>query len=163
MLRLRLPAWSDAYELKLNGLPLQPDSVTGGASVPETACGYAPHGARVLSISRDWTPGDVLDLTLGMPIRLHRQHENVPGCGGMDALSRGPLVYCLESVDTPIDLFSAVVQRDSLTAVDDAALLGGICKVQGRSAHGAPLTFIPYMLWGNRGPAQMTVFFKTVR
>jgi DUF1680 family protein len=25
------------------------------------------------------------------------------------------------------------------------------------------LTFIPYMLWGNRGRSQMTVFFKSAQ
>jgi DUF1680 family protein len=157
-LSLRLPAWSDAYELRLNGGPIQPDGVTESGSIHPTACGYAPHGARALPVSRVWLPGDVLDLALGMPIRLHRQHRNVPGCGGMNAVSRGPLVYCLESVDNPLDIFDVVVERASLTPADDAALLGGICKIDGCTVDGAPLTFIPYMLWGNRGPSLMTVF-----
>jgi DUF1680 family protein len=159
-LSLRLPAWSDAYKLTLNDMPLRPDHVTPVGAAPETACGYAPHGARVLTVSRVWTSGDVIDLGLGMPIRLHRQHRRVPGCGGMDAVSRGPLVYCLEGADNPVDIFRVVVRRDSLTAVDDAALLGGISKIEGRSAAGAPLVFIPYMLWGNRGRSPMTVFVK---
>ncbi|MBI3784393.1 MAG: glycoside hydrolase family 127 protein [Deltaproteobacteria bacterium] len=160
-LDLRLPAWSGAFELHLNGSPLQPDSVTDVASVPATACGFAPHAARVAAIRRVWQPGDVLDLTLDMPIRLHRQHEKVRGCGGMDALSRGPLVYCLESVDNQLDLFSVVVERDSFKPVYDESLLGGAWKIEGRRADGTKLIFIPYMLWGNRGPSQMTVFFKT--
>ena len=160
-LRLRLPAWSDTYELKLNGSPLLPDRVSDAASLPETACGYAPHGARVVAISRAWQAGDVLELALGMPLRLYRQHNKVPGCGGMAALARGPLVYCLESIDNPLDLFSVVVQRDSLRPAYDAALMGGSCKIEGRAADGTPLTFIPYMLLSNRGRSQMTVFFKT--
>jgi DUF1680 family protein len=160
-LSLRLPGWSDTYALQLNGAPLQPDSLSEALPVLETACGYAPHAARVVTISRAWSPGDVLDLTLGMPLRLHRQHRKIARCGGMDALSRGPLVYCLESVDNPGDLFRHRVQRDSLGVVDDPALLGGIRKIEGRSTQGVPLTFIPYMLWGNRGLSQMTVFFES--
>ncbi len=102
----------------------------------------------------------MLVLTLDMPLRFHRQHRKVPGCGGMDALSRGPLVYCLESVDNPLDLFPVTVKRDSLKPEWDASLLDGIWKIIGETTAGQPLTFIPYMLWGNRGASQMNVFFK---
>jgi DUF1680 family protein len=84
-----------------------------------------------------------------------------PGCGGMDALSRGPLVYCLESVDNPLDLFSVKVNHESLKPMYDESLLGGIWKILGETTDGKPLTFIPYMLWGNRGPSQMNVFFRS--
>ena len=160
-LSLRLPSWADSFTLTLNGSPLKPDSITEAESIPETACGYTPHAARTLSIARIWSSGDQLTLTLDMPLRLHRQHRKVPGCGGMDALSRGPLVYCLESVDNPLDLFSVKVNRESLEPVYDESLLGGIWKVTGTTPDGKPLTFIPYMLWGNRSASQMNVFFKT--
>jgi len=160
-LHLRVPSWADTYTLTLNGSPLKPDQVTDAESIPKTACGYSPLAARTLSITRAWSPGDVLVLTLDMPLRFHRQHKRVPGCGGMDALSRGPLVYCLESVDNPRDLFPVTVKRDSLTPAWDQALLGGIWKISGTTPDGNPLTFIPYMLWGNRGESQMNAFFKT--
>ena len=51
----------------------------------------------------------------------------------MDALSRGPLVYCLESVDNPLDLFSVKVNRKSLKPVYDESLLGGIWKILGET------------------------------
>ncbi len=158
-LRLRLPVWSSTYELCLNGVPIAPDSISTAAAAPETACGYTPHAARTLTVTRVWTRGDVLELKLDMPLRLHRQHPKVPRCGGMYALSRGPLVYCLESIDNPGDILQARVQQDSLVAVEDPTLLGGIHTVAGRSHTGVPLTFLPYMLWGNRGASQMTVFF----
>jgi DUF1680 family protein len=64
-------------------------------------------------------------------------------------------------VDNPLDLFPVTVKRDSLTPAWDEALLGGIWKISGTTPDGTPLTFIPYMLWGNRGESQMNVFFKT--
>jgi hypothetical protein len=158
-LNLRIPSWTNLYSLVLNDSPLTPDSVTEAASLSETACGYSPLAARTLSISRTWSPGDVLTLTIDMPLRFHRQHKKVPGCGGMHALSRGPLVYCLESVDNPLNLFPVTVKRDSLKPEYDESLLGGIWKITGATPDGKPLTFIPYMLWGNRGPSQMNVFF----
>jgi hypothetical protein len=102
----------------------------------------------------------VVELRLGMPIRLHRQDERVGGCGGMVALSRGPLVYCLESIDNALDIFAAEVRPDSFVPIRDEALLGGVCKIQARAGDGETLTFIPYMLWANRGPSRMTVFFR---
>ena len=161
-LNLRLPSWSDSFTLTLNDSPLHSDHVTEAASTLETACGYSPLTARTLSINRTWSSGDKLSLTLDMPLRLHRQHKKVPGCGGMDALSRGPLVYCLESVDNPLDLFPVTVRRESLKPVYDESPLGDIWKIEGTTTDSTPLTFIPYMLWGNRGESQMNVFFKTV-
>jgi uncharacterized protein len=160
-LHLRIPSWADSSTLTLNNSPLKPDSVTEANSIPETACGYSPHAARTLSITRAWSPSDVLTLTLDMPLRLHCQHKKVPGCGGMDALSRGPLVYCLESLDNPLGLFPVTVKRNSLKPVYDESLLGGIWKITGTTTDDKPLTFIPYMLWGNRGASQMNVFVKT--
>jgi hypothetical protein len=160
-LRLRIPSWTNLYSLVLNDTPLTPDHVSEAASLSETACGYTPLAARTLSITRAWSPGDTLVLTLNMPLRFHRQHRKVPGCGGMDALSRGPLVYCLESVDNPLNLFPVTVKRDSLKPEYDESLLGGIWKIVGKTTDDKPLVFIPYMLWGNRGPSQMNVFFKT--
>jgi len=160
-LNLRLPSWSDYSTLTLNVSPLKPDSVTEASPTPETACGYSPLAARSLSITRAWSHGDKLVLTLDMPLRFQRQHKRVPGCGSMDALSRGPLVYCLESVDNPLDLFPVTVKRDSLRPVYDDAMLGGVWKITGSTPDGKPLTFIPYMLWGNRSQSQMNVFFKS--
>jgi uncharacterized protein len=159
-LHLRIPSWADSFILTLNSSPLTPDHVTEVESAPEIACGYSPFASRTLSIIRAWSPGDTLVLTLDMPLRFHRQHKKVPSCGGMDALSRGPLVYCLESVDNPLDLFPVTVNRDSLRPEYDASLLGSIWKITGETTDGQPLTFIPYMLWGNRGASQMNVFFN---
>jgi DUF1680 family protein len=160
-LHLRIPSWTNHYSLTLNDSPLTPDHVTEAASIPATACGYSPLAARTLSITREWSPGDVLTLTLDMPLRLQHQHKRVPGCGGMDALSRGPLVYCIESVDNSLDLFSVKVNCESLKPVWGESLLDGIWKIIGETTDGKPLTFIPYMLWGNRGASQMNVFFRT--
>lgn len=109
-----------------------------------------------------------------------------PRCGGMAAITRGPLVYCLESTDnTHVDLFDVEVDASTLRPVPAPDLLGGVTLLQaegrwgaggaqtrplrgghsqGAPAQGVPaqgtLTFIPYMLWANRGPSQMNVFVR---
>ena len=106
-----------------------------------------------------WQPGDTLEITFEMPIRLLRTHPSVRGHAGKVAVTRGPLVYCLESSDNPdVDIFNAQLDPDLLTPVDAPDMLSGVVKLTGRTAQGVPLTFIPYALWGNRGPAQMTVW-----
>ena len=131
-----------------------------------TACGYSPHAGRWLRLARRWQPGDTVEIEFAMPVRYYRQHPRVPNCGGQVALARGPVVYCLESVDQPaVDLFAVTLGAAPLRPVFSAALpggdagqRGGAVVLQAAARSGAPLLFIPYMLWANRGPSQMNVF-----
>jgi uncharacterized protein len=123
------------------------------------AGGYDPRLARSLSLSRRWNPGDVVELDLPMPIRLRRAHPRVKGHTGKAALTRGPLVYCLESIDNPgLDIFSARLDPASLRTGFDSDLLGGSGMITGLIETGQPVKAIPYLLWANRGESQMTVW-----
>jgi len=108
------------------------------------------------------------------------------------ALRRGPIVYCLESVDLPksaniLDVF--VGKHAKIEALFKPALLGGVTSLQLQASYvhdpewsvapySAPhlykeLTaqaekwfkaqFIPYFAWSNRGPSQMTVWLPYAR
>jgi len=57
-----------------------------------------------------------------------------------------------------IDLFTVRLDPASLSSVFDQEMLDGINRIEGKTLDGKPLTFIPYFLWGNRGPSQMTVW-----
>ncbi len=161
-LHLRIPSWTDGYTLRLNGEPFP--SLRAPAPPREmepTACGYDPRRASYLSIERDWQPGDRLEIEFSLPIRRYRQDRRIPNCGGKIALGRGPLIYCLESVDNPgVDIFDVQLDPAGLECRFEADLLGGCAVLRGESSAGQPLTFIPYMLWANRGPSQMNVFVK---
>jgi DUF1680 family protein len=94
-----------------------------------------------------------------MPIQLRRAHPKVKGHADKVTVTRGPLVYCLESTDHPnVDIFNVKVDTASLRPIFDPSLLGGIMKIEGKSQDGQSLTFIPYFLWGNRGESTMTVW-----
>lgn len=72
-----------------------------------TASGYDPRLSQFLPIRRVWSPGDVLELEFEMPIKLRRASPKVRGHMDKIALTRGRMVYCLESVDNPnVDIFS---------------------------------------------------------
>ena len=162
-LRLRIPSWAGTYSLHLNGSPLTLSAIARQSLeppvLPPAACGLALHNACYLSVTRGWQPGDELELLLEMPVRLYHQSERLPGCGGMAAVGRGPLLYCLESLDQPgVDIFNLRLLPETLHPVFAPHLLDGVWTLQGQAANGASLTFIPYLYWANRGPSHMTVF-----
>jgi uncharacterized protein len=157
-IHLRQPSWADEIRVTVNGKlflknALEEEEGSG------TASGFDPRRSILHSIDRIWQPEDKLEIDFEMPIRLRHAHPKVKGHRGKIAVTRGPLVYCLESVDNPgIDLFSTRLDPESLISVWENNLLGGIIKITGKSIDGTPLIFIPYFLWGNRGPSQMSVW-----
>jgi len=161
-LYLRLPSWSakpptitvwegkDAHQIRMD----HPNT-----TCESTAQGYDPRQSVFLPLQRLWSPGEVIELAFEMPITLRRAHPRVKRHQNKAALTRGPLVYCLESVDNPgVDIFSARLESTTLHAEYAADLLGGITLLSGQTTDGATLTFIPYHLWANRGESQMTVW-----
>jgi DUF1680 family protein len=161
-LHLRIPSWAERYNLRVNGQALEPAPRPQSSGEPEQpASGYAPQRAYYLPISRTWSPGDVVEIEFAMPIVARRAHPRVKGVQGRVALTRGPLVFCLESVDNPsLDLFEAKIDLASLTAGFSPALLGGIWVLSGETAQGETFAAIPYSSWANRGESQMAVWVR---
>ncbi|HEX5837937.1 MAG TPA: beta-L-arabinofuranosidase domain-containing protein [Anaerolineales bacterium] len=124
------------------------------------ASGYDPRLAGCESIRRVWNPeGETVEFDFDTTIRLRQAHPRVKGHEGRVAVTRGLLVYCLESVDHPgMDIFTAQLDPSSLYEEFVRDLLGGCIVVHGRTFNGKTLKFIPYFLWGNRGESQMTVW-----
>jgi hypothetical protein len=54
-----------------------------------------------LRLTRRWEPGTTVVLDLHMPPRMLAAHPHVDAVRGCVALTRGPLVYCLEQADLP--------------------------------------------------------------
>ncbi len=97
-----------------------------------------------------------------LPVNLHQVHPKVKGYHHKVAVTRGPLVYCLESIDNPdVDIFSTRLDTTSLQSEPAPEMLGGITILRGQTVGGQALTFIPYHLWANRGESQMTVWVNT--
>jgi DUF1680 family protein len=128
-----------------------------------TASGYDPRKSDFEAICRTWSSeGETLEFDFNMSVKLHRAHPRVKGHAGKVAITRGPLVYCLESVDNPgVDIFT--IQLDPASLEDEFVpdLLGGIVVIRAKALDGKPLKFIPYFLWANRGESQMTVWVNS--
>jgi DUF1680 family protein len=162
-LKLRVPGWAAGAGAAVNGQPV--------AAAP--VAGY-------LTIDRDWTAGDVVDLTLPMaPVRIFA-HPAVAADTGRVALARGPLVYCLEEPDNaggpvqdlqlpPLALLAAE-PRDGTLGRHVAVTASGtrlacppdhpLYSPLRAPARPATLTAIPYYLWGNREPGSMQVWIR---
>jgi hypothetical protein len=130
---------------------------------PTTASGYDPRKAHYETINRIWSSeGEKFEFNFDMSIKLRRAHPKVKGHQGKVALTRGPLVYCLESVDNPdVDIFTAQLDPTSLRDEFVPDLLSGTVVMHGMTTDSKPLNFIPYFLWANRGESQMTVWVNS--
>ena len=158
-IRLRQPSWSDRLRISINGHEVIDAVLESESEQQATSSGFDPRRAVFRCLKRVWEKDDVMEIHFEMPVQLRRAHTRVKNHAGKAALSRGPLVYCLEDSDNPqVDIFDAQVAPESLATVYDPDLLGEVVKILGKSTRGEPLTFIPYFLWGNRGPSKMTVW-----
>jgi len=160
---LRVPSWSDGLRLEVNG-----ETMAGGRArvdgIPHlqftTASGFDPRQSYYLPVRRAWSPGDVIELEFEMKIQIRSTHPKVKATRGQVAVTRGPLVYCLESNDNPnLDIFKVQLDPASLDVEFDTSLFDGITVLRCQTAEGRPVTAIPYFLWANRGKSQMTVYF----
>lgn len=161
-LRVRIPEWSDEVQGDLPGLDR--------AATYDN--GYAVYAKR-------WVAGDTLTLDFGMPARWIMADPRVRDDLGRVAMTRGPLVYCAESVDNGFAPQLFVADLEAEPVVDDFDVLGGIKRitVAGHrelddptpglyTAYAEPevdragLEMIPYALWANRGQGEMQVWLR---
>ena len=160
-LRLRIPGWCRSADLAVNGQRIDV------AAVVER--GYA-------AIRRRWQRGDKVTLSLAMPVERIYAHPDVQADQGRVALKRGPMVYCVEAVDTLAPPHLLKLPRDSaIVAKLEPDLLGGVATLSGTAlairpadeslyrtqpwpADGVPFKAVPYPVWDHREPGEMVVW-----
>ncbi len=166
-LHLRVPGWSADAALEVNGVA-QPVSSPG----------------TYTAIEREWAVGDIVRLTLPMPVRVLRGNRLAEEISNQVAVQRGPVVYCLESADLPdgVVLEQAALRRGAVLTEVEAEVAGHrvvaleseltvLPPVAEASLYddlaGDPLRtvasrLVPYFAWGNRGPGEMSVWLPVV-
>lgn len=160
---LRIPSWASTFKVLINGesQTINLDNLVTEKLEP-TASGYDPRKSFFWEIHRTWNSGDVVKIIFDMETQILRAHPKVKGHKNKVTIARGPVVFCIESVDNPeIDLFNVKLDLDSLEHKFDPDLLGGTTVITAKSTDSQPLTLIPYHLWANRGPSQMTVWINS--
>lgn len=171
VLCLRVPGWSvgrpvpsDLYRHLVPAPELPSFALNGAAVEPMRRKGYA-------EFDRAWRDGDVLEMTLPMHVRRVVADDRVEADRGRVALERGPLVYCVESVDHRGSVQDLVLKDTvAVTSQWRPDLLGGIAVLRGtatrlhRAGDGssievpAELTAVPYYAWNHRGAGAMAVW-----
>jgi len=162
---LRIPSWASDVKVRVNGRPIR----------QSTQSDY------YLDIKRQWSPGDLIELTLSMQPFLIEAHPLVEEARNQVAVQRGPIVYCLESPDLPngMDIDEIALSASSPFKTQyDPKLLGGVTVLKVNARHlpskswnnnlyrklssdkpsTVEVTLIPYYAWGNRGDSEMTVW-----
>lgn len=165
-LALRIPNWfnSDRPTLKVNG-----ESVH--YSIEQ---GYA-------KVDCMWKDGDVVEWLLPIETKLIAANPLIRADAGKAAIQRGPLVYCVEEADNGKLLASlSLADEPTLTERMAADLLGGCVVVEGdgfvtdssgwepglpyrtltKQKKAVRFKAIPYYLWGNREPGEMSVWLR---
>ncbi len=166
---LRIPGWCDNASLKVNGEPVE---------IVSKANTY-------VAVERIWKKGDVVELNLEMKAKLLESNPLVEETRNQVAVKRGPLVYCLESMDIeggkkidnvliPSDMqFTATeetidgsrmtVLEGTARLADEASWTGTLYREVGKADKPVKIRLIPYFAWGNRGKAEMTVWMPLAR
>lgn len=162
-LALHIPGWCKKYSLSVNGERRE----------SEVADGY-------LYLEDQWGENDEILLTLDMPVELVHANPRVYENAGKIALTRGPIVYCLEEADNGPDLHLIHMGKaDPIHAVYEPDLLDGVVTVTTSGLREATdgwnerqlyaaiapnalqptaLKWIPYFAWANRGVGEMRVW-----
>jgi DUF1680 family protein len=160
-LNLRHPSWSPQVRVLINDSTYE--TFTNQAKPIDTASGYDPCQSDWINLDRVWQPGDTIKLIFDMPIKVNYAHPRVNGHQSKVALSCGPMIYCLESIDNPgIDLFNTLLETRSLQVVPGSINDFTCNLLQGVSSKGEELKFIPYFLWANRGESLMSIWVKGI-
>jgi hypothetical protein len=164
-LKLRIPSWCENYELSLNGMPINFNDIENSHSSQEPplcASGYTPYLAKYGVLNREWSNNDEIEFISHMAIQIHQPDPRAKQLVGKFAVSRGPLVYCIENIDNPnIGIASEKVDLASFKLEQRPDLFGGIKIIVGFNENGKKITAIPYYLWDNRGISDMTVYLTS--
>lgn len=168
-INLRVPQWCDNVELKVNG------EVVPGNWQPDT---YA-------TVNRKWKKGDQIEWTMDMSAKILEAHPLAEEIRNQVVVKRGPLVYCLESIDIdgnhkiddvmiPADMkftpVKTVVEGSPIVMLEGMAKLSKqqswentLYREVSKESSPVKVRLIPYYAWGNRGKAEMTVWMPLAR
>lgn len=169
-LALRVPSWLQGGQPTLR--------IGGEPAAYRVENGYA-------LIERTWADGDEVAWELPVETKLIAAHPLIRADAGKVAIQRGPLVYCLEEADNGAPLAGLSVAADARIGERfDADLLGGCVVVELNGlvvdeaawadgdlpysavrpqAKPVRLKAVPYYLWGNRTPGEMSVWIRTAQ
>jgi DUF1680 family protein len=158
---IRIPGWCGKYQITLNNNEVK-------YSVED---GYA-------LLDREWSGGDKVTIIFEMPVTLVEANPHVREDTGKAAVTRGPVVYCLEEDDNGKELHKIRIGGGKdFTPKYEPNFLGGVVTLsskgkklkdwEGDTLYRAlseaeyedkDLRWIPYYSWANRHAGEMIVW-----
>ncbi len=163
-LKLRVPGWADSWEVRVD------DEVYSQKISSEKGGRYPLYTDLMMSsqyiqidLKKSLSQTSLIDekktieIDFPMEILLNRSHPKVKSNRGKVALSRGPLIYCVESKEEIQAKLNLGSNAASLDFKLERELFGIPCGRINQSG----LEFIPYYLWGNRGKSWMKVWIDS--
>lgn len=163
---MRIPGWAAGFTLSINDRPVANAKVVDG----------------YVRLDREWQSGDKIHLSLPMETTLVESHPLIEENRNHLAVQRGPLVYCLESVDLPDEASLAnmhlspnsqfTFQMQDIAGVELGVLKGALWLAESSKWESSDLyrrrdevkfkkidaMLVPYFAWDNRGNGEMTVW-----
>ena len=162
---MRIPEWAKTATLTVNG----------------KATDAKPQAGTYTKIERKWSKGDTIELDLPMPVRMIVADPRVEFARNHVAVMRGPVVYCMESIDLPkgVRFEDIRLPRDAKWETrHEPKLLNGVTiletdavalpahtgsgklyqELQPAKPRKVRLRLIPHYAWNNRGEPKMTVW-----
>ena len=162
---LRVPEWCRKAHLTINGQKSDLEMTSG----------------TYVEVNRKWEKDDEVKLVLAMPIEYLEANPLVEEAKNQITVKRGPLVYCVESMDLPSGrrIDDVVITNDIQLRPEWVEIAGhrvmGIegdayykektnwekklyQPVQGEKLEQGPIKLIPYFAWANRGQGEMSVW-----
>jgi DUF1680 family protein len=172
-LHIRIPGWCQG--------PPAPDELYQATKRPLNGAAHFKVNGKVIenadivrgyaTVHRRWSSGDVVQLTLDMPVERLKASTHVDADKGRAVLMRGPLVYCFEGTDNGGAVKNLVIPEGTeFTPEYRSNLLGGVTvlhatatavfQTPANAVVSMPfkVTAIPYYANANRGTCQMQVW-----
>ena len=168
--RLRVPEWCEKSDVEVK-------SYFKEKTQKEIKDGY-------LCVTRKWRQGDALVFKMDMPVRRVYATTKCSEMEGRVALQRGPVVYCLETVDNVTNNLELLSLKRSakFKGKYEKRLLGGVYTFTGKAlkdvdAAGEEKLYsseppvqrvvkfkaVPYFAWDNRKPGSVIVWLREKR
>ena len=167
VLALRIPDWCDSYELD--------------AKYSE----FADEKDGYLYIKKTWDEEEEISLSFPMEVKIMASDARVRENIGKVAVTRGPIVFCLEEADNGADLHLVSLDAGAEAVITDEELCGeniksvniagfreekeSASKVISTALYSryipakkedVTLKFVPYYTWANRGENEMQVWVR---
>jgi DUF1680 family protein len=164
---LRVPQWADNWGVAINGERLPTEGILDQGFI---------------ELRRNWQAGDRIVLSLPMPVVANESHPMVEESRNHVALTRGPIVYCLESADLPpgTDIADVYIdpnedfsfEKETVASTELGVLKGRLLVSKAPAWQPGALyrklgvgefenlqaTLVPYFAWDNREEGEMTVW-----